>query len=116
MNLFDECVVALRHLVDECERAGWPNKAEHLTPIGEARRVLTIAGPMAPPAGKGSRPMIPIEAQIKCVRREIDKRIEVYPRLTSKGSMTLEKATAEIATMRAVLDTLQQVDTATRLL
>ena len=50
-----------------------------------------------------------IEQQIASVEREIKLRIRVYPRLIDKGKITALTAEREIATMRAVLETLQQV-------
>lgn len=58
---------------------------------------------------QSGRPLVPLEGQIACVERELRKRLEVYPRLVAKGSLTREKSTQELAAMRAVLDTLQQV-------
>lgn len=49
---------------------------------------------------------IPIEAQIKCVEREIDMRIRVYGNRVRDGKMKQAQADAEIAAMRAVLRTL----------
>ena len=49
---------------------------------------------------------IEIEDQLDCVRREINKRKEVYPRLIAAGKLSQEKADHEIDSMRAVLITL----------
>jgi hypothetical protein len=49
---------------------------------------------------------IDIEDQLDCVRREIDKRKEVYPRLVAAGKLSQQKADQEIDLMRAVLVTL----------
>ena len=46
--------------------------------------------------------------QIKCVKREISMRERVYPRFVKKGKMTQDEADREIATMKAVLDTLNE--------
>ncbi len=50
---------------------------------------------------------VTLDAQIKCVEREIQQRQHVYPRLVSRGTMTQEKADEEITIMRAVRDTLK---------
>lgn len=52
-----------------------------------------------------------IDAQMRCVQREIDKREQVYTRLANEGRMNKFHAAHEIATMRAVLQTLMQVAT-----
>ena len=49
---------------------------------------------------------IDIDDQIDCVRREINKRKAVYPRLVAAGKLTQEKADLEIKLMRGVLITL----------
>jgi hypothetical protein len=49
---------------------------------------------------------IDLEDQIDCVRREINKRKEVYPRLVAAKKLSEEKADLEIRLMRAVLATL----------
>ncbi len=51
---------------------------------------------------------IPIEAQIQCVQREIKMRERVYARWVEAGRMSQRKADDEIATMRAVLETLRK--------
>lgn len=63
-----------------------------------------------------NKPLVPLEGQIACVDREIRKRLDVYPRLVAKGSLTREKSAHELAAMRAVLDTLQQVARGERLI
>ena len=50
---------------------------------------------------------VTIDAQIRCIEREITQRLHVYPRLVSKGTMTQEKADEEITIMRAVRATLK---------
>ena len=50
-----------------------------------------------------------LTAQIACVQREIGMRARVYPAWVAKKKMSQEKADAEIATMTAVLATLQAV-------
>lgn len=47
--------------------------------------------------------------QIACVEREIGYRERCYPRWVQEGRMKQEKADAELAAMRAVLDTLKVV-------
>ena len=49
---------------------------------------------------------IDIEDQLDCIRREIEKRKEVYPRLVAAGKLSQQKADQEIDLMRAVLVTL----------
>jgi hypothetical protein len=49
------------------------------------------------------------EAQLKCVRREIGLREACYPRWVKAGTMKQEKATLELATMRAVQTTLEDL-------
>jgi hypothetical protein len=60
--------------------------------------------------------LIPMAEQIKCVVREVGKRVEFYPRWIDAGRMTKQQADREIALMRAVLATLRRVDAAERLL
>lgn len=50
-----------------------------------------------------------IEEQIQCIERETGLREFVYPRWVEAERMTQQKADYEIATMRAVLDTLRAV-------
>ena len=45
--------------------------------------------------------------QMKCVRREISMREQVYPRWVVSGKLKQETADYEIEAMRAVLDTLE---------
>jgi hypothetical protein len=59
---------------------------------------------------------IPIDKQIICVEREIGMRVDVYARRVAAGSMTPAKAAAELETMRAVLETLREVEASTRLI
>lgn len=53
---------------------------------------------------------ISIADQIACVKREIAMRERVYPRWVTAGKMKQEKADAESATMKAVLETLHDVE------
>ena len=52
---------------------------------------------------------IPIEAQIRCVIREIEFRERVYKRRVSMGRMSATFADQQIALMKAVLKTLEEV-------
>lgn len=56
-----------------------------------------------------------IDAMIKCARREQAMRERVYPRLVAAGKLTEEKAADEIATMAAIVDTLQHLKDGQRL-
>lgn len=53
--------------------------------------------------------MIPIEDQIKCVKRELTMRGKVYTHQIARGKMRHDEAEREIETMRAVLQTLMDV-------
>jgi hypothetical protein len=50
---------------------------------------------------------IPLAQQIRCVKRELRKRQEVYPRLVAQGTMPQAFADDQTATMVAVLATLE---------
>lgn len=52
---------------------------------------------------------IPLDEQVRCVKREISKRNYVYPYQVQQGKMTREKAEREIAVMQAVLATLEKL-------
>jgi len=52
---------------------------------------------------------IPLEAQIKCVEREITFRRRVYARRVSQGRMSEIFADQQIKLMEAVLETLQEL-------
>jgi hypothetical protein len=52
---------------------------------------------------------VSLEDQITCVKREIGMRERVYPNWVVARKMTGHKAQLEIAHMRAVLETLEQV-------
>ena len=54
--------------------------------------------------------------QIACVERELRFREHVYPRRVESGKMTATQAREQIALMQAVLTTLRDVDSRTRLL
>lgn len=53
---------------------------------------------------------ISIEYQIACVKREIALRANVYPGHVANGKMKQEKADAETAAMKAVLESLQDIE------
>lgn len=50
---------------------------------------------------------IPLADQIACVRREIGMRERVYPKWVAAGRIKPDSADRELATMRAVLATLE---------
>ena len=50
---------------------------------------------------------IPIEIQIKAIKRELAFRRFVYPSKVKKGTMTDKEAAHELETMAAVLNTLE---------
>lgn len=54
-------------------------------------------------------PRISIDEQIKCVEREMSRRRHYLPELVAKEKLSDELATAEIARMQAVLETLTQL-------
>lgn len=49
-----------------------------------------------------------LDAQIACVKREINMRVHVYPRWVGQGRMTQAEADRELNTMRAVQATLER--------
>lgn len=53
--------------------------------------------------------VVTLDAQIACVEREIGMREFVYPRRIASGAMTPGKADAELAGMRAALETLKEL-------
>ena len=59
---------------------------------------------------------VSLEVQLACVRREISMRERVYPRWVATEKMTQKKADEEIAAMRAVLETLLELQARDRLL
>ena len=54
-------------------------------------------------------PTVPIDDQVLCVKREIRFRERVYPRWVSEARMTKAEADHQLAVMRAVLATLEQL-------
>lgn len=59
---------------------------------------------------------VPIEAQVRCVERELRLRQEHYPRWIQKGKLREAKAREELEAMEAVLETLREVEQSRRLL
>lgn len=66
---------------------------------------------MSPPP-----PKVSLERQIRCVKRELGKRKGVYPRWVASGRMTQEQADDEREAMEAVLATLLECESKTRLI
>lgn len=54
--------------------------------------------------------MIPIAAQIKCARRELAIRGQVYPGWVKRKRMTSEDAAKELDGMEAIVETLERVE------
>jgi hypothetical protein len=52
---------------------------------------------------------IPLDAQIRCVEREIAMREKVYARWVEEKKLTQKVADREIAGMKAVLETLKSL-------
>ena len=50
-----------------------------------------------------------IEEQIKCVKREYQRRKRLFPKLVEDGKMSRDRSQAEIARMQAVMETLSQL-------
>jgi len=57
---------------------------------------------MNPPATQ-----IPIEEQVRCAEREVEKRKRFYPKWVAEGRMPQLKADREIAAMEAIVQTLR---------
>jgi hypothetical protein len=53
--------------------------------------------------------LVSIDAQIRAAERELRLREHVYPRWVETGKMTASAARNEIAAMRAIVDTLRDV-------
>lgn len=53
---------------------------------------------------------IPLGRQIRCVKREISQRERCYPHWVIQQRMTQDQADAELAAMKAVLETLKRVN------
>lgn len=58
-----------------------------------------------------TEPAITLQQQIDCVAREIVMRDVVYPGRVRLGKMKPDKASYEVAAMRAVLATLRELQT-----
>jgi hypothetical protein len=52
---------------------------------------------------------IPIEEQVRCAEREVEKRKRFYPKWVAEGRMPQLKADREIAAMEAIVETLKNV-------
>jgi len=52
---------------------------------------------------------IPLEEQVRCAERELEKRKNFYPKWVSEGRMNQLKADREIAAMTAIVETLKNV-------
>jgi len=50
---------------------------------------------------------IALERQVRCAQREVALRQRVYPGLVSRGRMAQRTADQELATMQAIVETLQ---------
>ena len=48
--------------------------------------------------------MISNEDKLKCVKRELAMRLNVYPKWIQSGRMKLEQSTHEISVMRAIVE------------
>lgn len=59
--------------------------------------------------------MIGLDEQIACIKRELTARRRVYQRMVAGERMTAERATREITTMEAVLQTLETLEAKERL-
>jgi hypothetical protein len=60
--------------------------------------------------------LVPLEAQIAAAERELKYRMFVYPKRVAEKRMTSEKMAHELAAMRAILETLQQLERKERLI
>ena len=49
------------------------------------------------------------QAQYEWLGREIDRRLEQYPGMLSRGEVTFEEATADLAVIRGLLQTLESI-------
>lgn len=56
-----------------------------------------------------SGPLVPIDHQMASVERELGYRRRLYPKWVANGKITQKEADHELACMKAVLDTLQEV-------
>jgi hypothetical protein len=53
---------------------------------------------------------VTLRQQIACIKRELHKRGEVYPRLVARGKMTQGFADLEVLRMQAALNTLEKLE------
>ena len=60
--------------------------------------------------------LVPLEAQIAAAERELKYRIKLYPRWVASGKLDHKESAHELAAMRAIVQTLQQVARGERLL
>jgi hypothetical protein len=60
--------------------------------------------------------LVPLGAQISAAERELKYRLRVYPRWVTAGKMSDQQSAHELAAMRAIVQTLQQVERGERLL
>jgi hypothetical protein len=60
--------------------------------------------------------LVPIAAQIAAAERELKYRLRVYPRWQERGKISAQEAAAQLAAMRAIVQTLQQVARGERLI
>lgn len=79
---------------------------QQLAPCGQAERGRrSMQHHLEPPASRTSD--VSLQAQVRCLEREIALRRSVYRRLTGDGRMKPQMAADEIATMTAVLATVR---------
>ena len=50
-----------------------------------------------------------LDQRIACVKREIDRREKIYPRLVESGKLTEDESVSELSTMKDVYETLTQL-------
>lgn len=60
--------------------------------------------------------LVPLQAQIAAAERELKYRLWVYPKRVAEGRLTPEKSAHELMCMKAIIQTLQQVDRGERLI
>lgn len=54
-------------------------------------------------------PPVSLDEQLAAAKREVNKRLQVYPRLVTEGRMAPRKANHEIAAMQSIVATLERV-------
>jgi len=67
-------------------------------------------------SGSGYDTLVPIERQIAAAERELKYRLRVYPRWRAAGKISDQEAANQLAAMRAIVQTLQQVARGERLI